>query len=228
MTKKGIKCIIVDDDPVSLKVLEALVEKTDLLQLEGVYSSSLEAAAALRRKQIELIFLDIEMPEMSGLDLIETLTYKPKIIITSGKEKYALDVFGYDVTDYLLKPVTDYSRFLKAVLKVRIDSSEVEDENIFIKVDSVLVNLDLKNILWVEAYGDYVKIHTEAKVYTVYSTLKAVEGKLGGNFMRVHRSYIVNLKSITSIDPNNLQIGNRIIPISNSYKEELMTKIKTL
>ncbi len=231
------KCIIVDDDIMSLKILEALVAKTDFLELIGAYSSSIEAANVAREQPIDLIFLDIEMPNMTGLEFIKTLDKKPQIIIASSKKEYALDAFEYDVVDYLLKPIEDYSRFLKAVLKAK-DKIMAEpkepiidrpQENIFIKVDSLLVNFDLKDIYWVEAYGDYVKIHTLDKTHTVYSTLKAIEEKLPSyDFVRIHRSYIVRIDKIKNIDQNNLEITGKVLPVSNSYKQDLIKRIKTL
>ncbi|MEO1052499.1 MAG: LytTR family DNA-binding domain-containing protein [Bacteroidota bacterium] len=232
----NIKCIIVDDDEMSIKILEALVRKTDVLDLQGSFTNSIEAASKLRDQEVDLIFLDMEMPNMSGLDLIKTLDRKPQIIIISSREKYAIDAFAYDVTDYLLKPLMDYSRFLKAVLKVKDNltkeaaTKDNSNSSVFIKVDSVLVNFDLTSILWVEAYGDYIKICTEdGKNHVVYSTLKNIEDKLpADDFIRIHRSYIVRLDKIKNIDLTNLQVKDKILPISNTYKNNLLKRIKTL
>jgi len=232
---KNLNCIIVDDDGMSLKILQTLVERTEFLDLKGAFSSSVEAAHAIRRMKIDLIFLDIEMPDMTGLEFIKALDQKPQIIIVSSKDKYARDAFDYDVVDYLLKPIDNYPRFLKAVFKAKdnIDTNtqlgKGGNDNIFIKVDSLYVNFSLSDILWVEAYGDYVKIHTNQKTHTVYSTLKSIEGKLPSeDFVRIHRSYIVRMDKIKNIDLSNLQIEDHILPISNSYKPELMERIRTL
>jgi len=235
------KCIVVDDDLMSQKMVEGLVKKTPVLEHIGTYGSAIEASAAITEKHIDLIFLDVEMPEMTGLDLLKTLHNPPQIILVTSKQNYALDAFEYNVTDYLLKPIDSYSRFLKAVMKAKenIDKAiEVPTEadgsngpeNLFIKVDSLLVNFDLKEILLVEAYGDYVKIHTAGgKVHTVYAKMKDIEGKLPiTDFLRVHRSFIVRLDKIKNIDSSNLQIAEKIIPISNSYKPKLMERINTL
>lgn len=227
-----LKCIIVDDDPISIKVLEDFVEKTEVLNLAGSFINASQVPPALNEQEIDLIFLDVEMPEMSGLDLIRSLTRKPEIIITSIEEKYALEAFDADVIDYLLKPITDYGRFLKAIAKVlekREQNRMVYSGNIFVKVDSLLVNLDLNDILWVEAYGDYVKMVTGEKTYTVYTKLKSVEQKLPPRiFMKVHRSYIVNLHKINSISHAYLHISDTRIPISSSHKEKLIKRLNLL
>ncbi len=225
-------CIAVDDDLISLKVLEGLILKTEGLNLVSTCTNPVEASNILRNESIDLIFLDVEMPDMSGLELIETLNVHPQIIVVSSKQKYALDSYDYDVTDFLLKPVESYSRFLKAVQKAfkqHDKDNKDETEHVFIKVDSLLLNFNYKEILWVEAYGDYIKIHTDSKVYTVYSTLKMFEKKLPSNdFIRVHRSYIVRIDKIKNVDQNNLQIKDKIIPISNSYRNDFLKKLNTI
>lgn len=227
-----LSCIIVDDDRISIQVLEELVQKTELLDFVASFTSATSALQLMQKQPIDLIFLDVEMPEMSGLEFLKSLTRKPEIIITSSKEKYALEAFNSDVTDYLLKPITEYSRFIKAIMKVidnKADVKKSDADSIFVKVDSLLVNLDFNDIQWVEAYGDYVKIITQEKTHTVYSKLKTIEERLPqALFLRVHRSYIVNLNKIDNIDHTNLQINKKIIPISNSYKEQLIKRINLL
>jgi DNA-binding LytR/AlgR family response regulator len=233
-----LNCIIVDDDRMSLKILQSLVEKTDFLQLEGAYDNSIAAASVLMEKEVDILFLDVEMPDMTGLQLIETLERKPQIIITTNKEQYALSAFEHDAADFLLKPIENYSRFLKAVRKAKsniepknapVVSQKPTQDTIFIKVDSLLVNFDLKEALYIEAFGDYVKIHTDKKIYVVHSKLRTMEETLPGkDFVRVHRSYIVRIDKIKNIDTANLQVGNKIIPVSNSYRQLLFDKIQTL
>ncbi len=230
---KVLKCIAVDDDKLSLKFLQGLIEKTNSLQLVGTYADPVSASNALAEEEIDLLFLDVEMPSMSGLDLIGTLKKQPQIIIVSSKEKYALDAYDYSVTDFLLKPVENYARFLKAVNKAikhhQQSAQEVEKDHIFIKVDSLLLNFNYQDIYWVEAYGDYVKIHTDQKVYTVYSTLKTMESKLPkSEFIRIHRSYIVRVDKIKNVDQSNLVIKDKILPISNSYRSAFLAKINML
>ncbi len=231
-------CIIIDDDKLSRRIVEEFVNKTDELQLLAAYENAVDAINALKQGDpIELIFLDIEMPEMSGIDFLNTLKNPPQIVIISSKEKYALDAFEYDVTDYLLKPIS-YSRFYKAVDKAlnrynknKLDS--VGKDEIFIKKNSTLVRLKYEDILWVEALENYVIFNTFTDKYTIHFTMKAIEQKLPQNkFTRVHRSYIVNTSSINVIEDNAIIIkthdGNKMIPIGKSYKDKLMGDINLM
>lgn len=230
-----LSCVIVEDDPVAEKVLEVLVQKTPSLQLLKSFNNPIEASDFLKKEKVDIAFLDIEMPELSGFDIIKFLNPSISIVIVSTKEQYALEAFSYQVADYLLKPLNDYTRFLKAVYRVQ----ELKEKNtsvktneaapLFVKVDSLLHNLDVNNILWVEANGDYVKINTHQKMLMVLATLKSVEGKLPVNqFVKVHRSYIVNIKQVDNIDPSNLQIGSKIIPVSIHFRDDLINKINLL
>ena len=233
----SIRCIIVDDDRMSLRILQSLVEKTDFLNLVGAYDNALQAARALVEQEVDLLFLDVEMPDMTGLELIETLERKPQIIITTSKEQYAMKAFDHDAADFLLKPIENYARFLKAVRKamgnlrkpVPPPAGAEPVNTVFIKVDSLLVSFNLKEVHYIEAYGDYVKIHTEAKTFVVHTKLRTMEDTLPDrDFARVHRSFIVRIDKIKNIDTSNLQVGTKIIPISNSYRPQLFEKIQTL
>ncbi len=234
-----LSCVIIEDDPVALMVLEVLVKKTSVIDLRKSFTSPMEASAYLREEQVDLAFVDVEMPEMSGLQLIEFMDPKTAVIIVSNKEQYAVSAFDLNVCDYLLKPLNDYSRFMKAVLKAKdlrdnrkdtpVQKGGDSPNPLFVKVDSLLHNINLDTILWIEAYGDYVKINTEQKMLMVLSTLKSIEGKLPENqFVRVHRSFIVNIKRIDNIDPSNLQMGSKIIPVSANFREGLLNKISLL
>jgi DNA-binding LytR/AlgR family response regulator len=235
MKEEIIKCIAIDDDPALLRITESLIKRTPLLELVHSFEDPFKAAAYLSKNEVPLIFLDIEMPGITGLELISSMKQPPAIIIISSKKEYAIDAFDLNVIDYLVKPIVDYSRFLKAVLKVKDSLQKTTgqalgtDSSFFVKVDSVLHNLSLDDILWVEAFGDYIKIKTAAKVMTALGTMKAMEAKLPDSvFARVHRSYIVNVKKVSEIDLANLQIGDKSIPISAFYREALMKKIKLL
>ncbi len=242
MSGTKISCVIVEDDLVAQKVLEVLIQKTAILDLKKTFDNPIEASAYMQEEKIDLAFLDIEMPELNGLQLMSLLDPKTSVIVISGKDKYALPAFEHNVCDYLLKPLNDYSRFLKAVLKVKdIKDARKEtgapkpteetpaDSPLFVKVDSLLHNINLNHILWIEAYGDYVKINTDQKMLMVLSTLKSIESKLPENqFVRVHRSFIVNINRIDNIDPNNLQIGTKIIPVSANHRDGLIKKISLL
>ena len=230
-------CIIIDDDKLTLRIIEEFISKTDCLYLIQSYPNAIDAINAFSGdKEIHLVFLDIEMPEMSGIDFLNTLQDPPQIIIISSKEKYALEAFNYDVTDYLLKPIS-YGRFFKAVDKAykRFNQSmmSTKGDEIFIKKNSSLVRLKYKDILWVEALENYVIFNTYNAKYTIHFTMKAIEKKLQANkFIRVHRSYIVNISSINIIEDNTIVIkiedGVKTIPIGKSYKDKLMGDINLM
>ena len=226
-----IRCIIVEDDALSREVIEGLVERAGFLELQQSFSDPVKAVQWLSSNTTDLIFLDMEMPGMTGLEMLQTLTQQPQVIVISSKAQYAVDAFDYSITAYLLKPVQEYAKFLKAVMKVKekMEATAAPADHIFIKADSMLTNVSLHDITWVESFGDYVKVNTEKKVYTIYSTLKAVEDKLPStHFIRVHRQFIVNLNKIQNIEQTNLQIDKKIIPIGTSFREALMKRISTL
>jgi DNA-binding LytR/AlgR family response regulator len=231
-------CILIDDDKLSRKVLEEFIRKTEGVSLKASFSDGVEAINYLKNEEeIHLIFLDIEMPEMNGIEFLNSLKNPPQIIIVSGKGKYAIDAFEYNVTDYLLKPV-NYPRFYKAVDKAtaRYEQNKIHmvgKEEIFIKKNSTLVRLKYDDILWVEALENYVIFNTFKEKYTIHFTMKAIEQKLPSNkFTRVHRSYIVNTSSIDVIEDNAIIIktdeGGKTIPIGKSYKDKLMKDINLI
>jgi len=231
-------CVVIDDDKLSRKIVEEFILKTEGLQLKHTFSDAVDAINTLSiEDDIHLIFLDIEMPEMTGLDFMSSLQISPQVIIVSGKDKYALNAFEYDVTDYLLKPIT-YPRFFKAVDKAtsRFEKNKANllgKDEIFIKKNSTLVRLKYEDILWVEALENYVIFNTFKDKYTIHFTMKAIEQKLPGqNFTRVHRSYIVNTSCIDIIEDNSVIVrtadGNKAIPIGKSYKEKLMNDINLI
>lgn len=229
------RCIIVDDEEMSRQIIGKFVEQTDFLENIGSFSNAIDASGVLRKEKVDVIFLDVEMPEMSGLDLIKILKEKPQIILISSEQKYAVEAFEYEVTDYILKPL-NYARFLKAVEKAneKLSASQShtpvhKDDSIFIKVDSRLVKLDKSDIIYIEALRDYVIVHTDNKKYTVFSTMKGIEKNLPNDeFTRVHRSYIIRIDKIQDIEDNTLVIKNKVIPIGPSYKAELMNKLNII
>lgn len=231
-------CIIVDDEKVSRLVLEKYIAKTDFLTLKSSYENAAAAANALQKeKDIDLIFLDIEMPEMTGVELLEATSELPQVIIVSAKEKYAVDAISYEVTDYLLKPI-QYPRFLKAVNKAKIKydnkSGDNNEQGIFVKnTSSSFVRILYSEILWIEAMENYVNIHTPDDKHTIHFTMKAMMQKLPDDiFRRVHRSFIVNLNKIKAIEDNMIIIstktGNQAIPIAKSYKDDLMDNLNII
>jgi len=231
-------CIIVDDDSFVRKITEEFVRKTESLTLLYSLSNAIDAINVLNSNvSIDLIFLDIEMPEMTGIDFLNALSTLPQVIIISSKDKYAIDAFEYDVTDYLLKPFV-YSRFCKAVNKAfeRQEKSRMHTmgDVIFIKHRSSLVRLKYADILWVEAMENYVVINTFNEKYTIHFTMRAIEEKLPKTqFLRVHRSFIVNVGSINSIGDNTVQLKTNekvknSIPIGKSYKDNLLKALNVI
>ncbi len=233
-------CIIIDDDKLSTKIIAEFVEKTEELNLIGTYESAVRGINYLNGKnseQIDLLFLDIEMPEMNGIDLLKSLNVFPQVIIYSSQEKYALESYEYNVSDYLLKPVT-FPRFLKAINKVKEKRDKREDvtkesTEIFIKNNSSLVRVKYEDILWIEALENYVVLNTFRDKFTIHFTMKAISDKMPtSKFVRVHRSFIVNLSKIKVIEDNSVVIktetGSKVIPIGKSYKEKLMNDINLI
>ncbi|MDA3952006.1 MAG: LytTR family DNA-binding domain-containing protein [Bacteroidales bacterium] len=230
-------CIVIDDDALSRRIIEEFITRTDFLDLKNSFQNAVEAINALDKTtdEIDLIFLDIEMPEMDGIDFLNTLKVLPQVIIVSSKEKYAIEAFDYDVTDYLLKPAT-YGRFYKAVLKsktIHEAKSKKEIDEIFIKKNSALVQLKYTDILWVEALENYVIVNSYDEKFTIHFTMKSIESQLPVNqFKRVHRSYIVNVKKINRIEDNSVFIksddGIKSIPIGKAYKERFMKDINLM
>ncbi len=231
-------CIIVDDDKMTCKILEGYVSKSSSLNLVGSFSDSVAARNIItERKDIDLVILDIEMPEMDGFDFIVSLDSPPNIIIVSSAEQYAVKAFDFNVVDYLLKPVT-YGRFIKAIDKTiryysRKEVTNTGDEEIFIKKGSSLVKLKLKDIIFIEALENYVTLNTNDDKFTIHFTMKAIENQLpSGIFIRVHRSYIINKSMIQTIKENSLDIivGEvlKSIPVGKSFRDTLLNDINVM
>jgi DNA-binding LytR/AlgR family response regulator len=231
-------CIIVDDDEMTCKILEGYVAKSASLTLIGTFSDSITARNIFtERKDIDLVFLDIVMPEMDGFDFITSLDYPPNIIIVSSAEKYAVKAFDFNVVDYLLKPVS-YGRFVKAIDKTvryfsRKEIVSTGDEEIFIKKGSSLVKLKLKDIIFIEALENYVTLNTNDDRFTIHFTMKAIENQMpSGVFIRVHRSFIINKSMIQAIKENSLDliVGNTLksIPVGKSFRDTLLNDINVM
>ncbi|MBB5439545.1 DNA-binding LytR/AlgR family response regulator [Pedobacter sp. AK017] len=232
-----LNCIAVDDEPLALGLICSFIEQTPFLKLKGSFSSGIKALETLNEQDIDLIFLDIQMPDLTGLQLARTLdgrsgNRRPRLIFTTAFNNYALEGYKVDALDYLLKPF-DYEEFLKAADKARayaemqqaaaLTGSTAEQEGyLFLKVEYQLVRVAIKDIIYIEGLKDYVKVyleHTDKPVLTLTS-LKALEQKLSPKtFMRVHRSYIVQLEKITSVTKNAVNIGELSISIGDQYKE---------
>jgi DNA-binding LytR/AlgR family response regulator len=221
----NIKCIVTDDEPIARKGLCGYIEKIDYLSLIGECENALQLNNLLKTQQPDLLFLDIEMPYLSGLDLLANIQHPPKVIITSAYEKYALKSYELDVTDYLLKPIS-FERFIKATDKVyhllQKESAINSNEYIFVKSNKQLKKIFLKDILFVESMENYVTVITLSSKEIVYATLKFFSEQLPANyFLQVHRSYIVNTKHIQSIEGNTLHIANYEIPVARNLRDRV-------
>lgn len=231
-------CIIVDDDKLSCKILEEYVSKSTSLSLIGSFNDSVAARNIItKRSDIDLILLDIQMPELNGFDFIGSLDYPPNIIIVSSAEEYALKAFDFNVVDYLLKPVS-YGRFCKAIDKTiryfsRKEVTNTGDEEIFIKKGSSLVKLKLREIIYIEALENYVTLNTHEDKFTIHFTMKAIENQLpSGVFIRVHRSFIISKSMIQTIKENSLDlnVGGSLknIPVGKSFRNSLLNDINVM
>lgn len=225
-----LNCLIVDDEPLALDLMESYVKRTPFLSLAGRCGSAPEVLPLVREQKIDLIFLDIQMPELNGLELSRMLNEQTKVIFTTAFEQYALEGFRVDALDYLLKPIS-YPEFLKAADKAlqwfemssRQENAGKEQDHIFVKADYKLIRIDLAKVLYIEGLKDYVKIYLEGETQPVVSliSLKSLEELLSSSyFIRVHRSFIVRLDKVKVIERNRIVFGKEYIPISDSYKDK--------
>jgi two-component system, LytTR family, response regulator len=224
-----IRCLLVDDEPLALDLLEGYVAKTPSLELAGRCSSAFQALEMLDKTEVDLIFLDIQMPGLSGLEFSRSLKDGPKVIFTTAFEQYALEGFKVDALDYLLKPIS-YPEFLNTINKAKrwfdhFEKASIPETrtSIFVKADYKLVQIEFNNILYIEGLKDYVKFCLEDNEKSVLSlmSMKSLEENLpDSKFMRVHRSFIVNLDKIKTIERNRIVFGKEFIPISENYKEK--------
>lgn len=231
----NINCLIIDDEPLSRKGLKEYVQDTEFLLLAGEYEHPLKAMMALTEQGIHLIFLDIQMPKINGVEFIRSLPHPPLVIFTSAYPQYALDGFDLDAVDYLLKPFS-FERFLKAAVKAKsiLEAKGKVDNTIpgagadhfFIKADNKLLKIRFDEITFVEALQNYVAIHTSTKKYITYLTLKMLDDQLpAGYFVKIHKSYIVAISKVDSIEGNEVKIGTHALPISRNIREEVLEKI---
>jgi two-component system, LytTR family, response regulator len=224
----SLKCLIVEDEPLARNLIVEYVKKVGYLELVEACSNPLAALEVLRNNEIDLMFLDIQMPEITGITLLKTLQKKPLVILTTAYSEYALESYELDVVDYLLKPVT-FERFLKAVDKAsqRLQAhadSKISDRGqpdfVFVKDGTKLVKVKWDEILYIEGLKDYVTIHTKTQKVITLQRLKNLEAQLPADkFFRIHHSYIVAIKAIDTIHKSDVQIGGAMIPISDSYKK---------
>lgn len=222
------KCAIIDDEPLALDLLESYVSKTPFLTLEGKFSSAILALEEIKNNPVDLIFLDIQMPLLNGLEFSKLINNNTRVVFTTAFDQYAIDGYKVNALDYLLKPIT-YSDFLQAAHKALnwFESKKqpiIERESIIVKSDYKHIQIELNKILYVEGLKDYIKIyvHEQAKPTLTLMSMKSMEELLPpSRFMRVHRSFIVNKNRINIIDKGRLFIDKKIIPVSDSYKTAL-------
>lgn len=235
-------CIIIDDEAAARAIISQLCSQVSSLTVLEEFPNAIKAIKYLNQNTVDLIFLDIHMPDFTGFDFIETIKNPPKIILTTSDTNFAIQAFEYDcIVDYLVKPITP-ERFQKAIQKAEStsvmttqDTSSGESvettsgNDLYVNIDRRLIKIDIPSIYLVEAKGDYILIKTEAKNYTVHSTLKKIEEKLPTSlFLKVHRSYIINVQKIVDIEDNSVLIKRDVIPVSRSNRPELMKRLNLL
>ncbi len=231
-----LNCLIVEDEPLAAEIVQSYIGQVSFLKLEGICTDAISAFELLKQKKIDVIFLDIHLPKLKGIDFLKTLKIRPKIIITSAFKQYALEGFELEITDYLLKPFS-FVRFLKAVDRLNINermitstSTEIQERPFrFFNVNKKQIKVFLDDILYIESLKDYVKIFTKEKYLVTKFQLGEIEKYLNDkNFLRVHRSFIVSKSAIVSISSHEIDIGEKLIPIGRNYlllvKKELGNK----
>ncbi len=239
-------CIIIDDEETARVIMQQLCSQVDELEVINDFPNAMQAIKFLNKEEVDLIFLDIHMPDFTGFDFIDTLKNPPKIILTTSDKNFALEAFEYEcIVDYLVKPIT-LPRFIKSIQKAESaqisssteatkesstesSSTSNEENELYINIDRRLIKINIPTINLIEAKGDYILIKTEDKNYTVHSTLKKIEEKLPDDlFLKVHRSYIINIKKIIDIEDNSVLIAKDVIPVSRSNRPELMKRLNML
>jgi DNA-binding LytR/AlgR family response regulator len=230
----AIKCIIVDDEPLAIEIVESYLNRIDQLQLQGTFRNAVQAFAYLQQHSVDLIFLDIQMPKLSGIEFLKTLKNPPKVIFTTAFRDYAIDGFDLEVIDYLLKPIP-FERFLKAVGKVMHQQSATvpappvkksepsTDDYVYFKVDKKMIKTKMAAVLYIESIKDYVKVRTDEKEIITQQKISYLEESLPSQqFLRIHRSFIVNIDKIDAYSATDVEIGKHSIPIGRNYKNDVM------
>ena len=233
-------CLIIDDEALALSLLQNHIKKIPFLECKGAYQSVFDAQLYLNENEVDILFLDIQMPELSGLDFLKLLPRKPAVVFTTAYSEYALDAFEQDAVDYLVKPI-EFDRFFKSVNKAlrytgKLSDNELKDyrnperaqqDELYIKSDQRIVKIRIDDILYIEGLQKYVKIHTEEKVWTtLVSMSKTLQNLPAQQFFRVHKSYIINLNKIKSIEGNMIWIGDKYVPVSKGQKDVFLKKIR--
>ena len=231
-----INCIIIDDEPLSPVLIADYISKTPFLSLAGTFNNPVQALAAVGNTPVDLVFLDIQMPEINGLQFVHLLKGRSKVIFTTAYLNYAIQGFELDVIDYLVKPIP-FDRFLKAANKALAlirpgkdpqPAADPQEESIFVKAEGRIVNVQLSNIFYIEGLKEYIAIHTKAgRVITLQSMKKMEEVLPPGQFLRVHKSFIVARNKIDYVERNHIHISGNIIPIGDTYRNDLLAVLNT-
>src|SRR4051812_23119549 len=229
-----LKCIIIDDEPIARKVLQEFIGEIDYLELVGQAENPLKAMSLLNENDIDIVFLDINMPKINGIDFLKNSRLKTKIIMTTAYPEYAVEAYGLDVLDYLVKPIA-FERFLKACNKAKETVKETQrahhhageaNDHFFIKCNTQIEKVFYEDLVYAEAMLNYVMLYTTSKKMMVYVTIKSLEEQLpASSFLKVHKSFIVNINKIKSIEGNILDIGNQKITISQGLKQKVINEI---
>jgi len=234
-------CIIIDDEEMARAIIAQFIAKNTDIKIESEFSNAMQAIKYLNQHNVDLIFLDVHMPDFTGFDFIQTIKNPPKVILVTSDKNFAIEAFEYEcIVDYLVKPITE-ERFLKAIQKAnatKISSSSSKETNsvsednaneFYVNIDRRLIKIEFNSVTIVEAKGDYIHIKTETKNYIVHSTLKKIEDKLPKDlFLKVHRSFIINTKKIIDIEDNSVLIAKDVIPVSRANRPELMKRLNLL
>lgn len=229
-----IKCIIIDDEPLAITVIEDHLKNFDHIEIVETFNNPLKAYRVLEQQKIDLIFLDINMPQMTGFSFMENLTNKPLIVITTAYREYAVKSFELNVLDYLVKPIP-FNRFLKTINKVyqqiyisstTTDTSLQQEPHIFLKANKKLIKIILNDILYIESLKDYIKVITTLGDYVVHKSLTAITEELPhSNFIRIHRSYTISINKVIALEGNTVEILNKKIPIGRNYVKQTKERI---
>ncbi|CAN5161760.1 LytTR family DNA-binding domain-containing protein [soil metagenome] len=231
----SINCYIIDDEPLAIEVLQCHIEKYEGLEIAGKFQNAVKAFQTLQEKPVDLIFLDIQMPKLTGIELLRSLKSPPQVILTTAYREYAVEGFELDVVDYLLKPIS-FVRFLRAMGKItrkkqdpvlRKTSSSMEEPSLLVQEKNKMVRIPLRNILYIESQKDYVKIVTEFETYQPLYKMADLEEELRpAGFIRIHRSFLVPLNKIKSWCATEVEIPGSNLPIGRTYKEQVIIKLK--
>ena len=222
-----IRCLIVDDEPVAQRIIEGYLNDLPEFEVVGKCLNALDARILLQREQVDLMFLDLEMPKLKGFPFLKTLTNPPAIIITTAYREYALEGYEFEILDYLLKPIS-FERFLKAInrfkskrenVKTTVGLSEKAFEYLYVKSERKTLKLRQEHILFIEGMNNYIQINTAKEKHLVYDSLANILTKLGTQFFRIHKSFIVNKDMVRAYNQEQLEIGDTFIPVGQKYKD---------